>query len=88
MKFTNCPRCNRRWEHNCYCSVCDILYTHNDNIRWIIDFVHYLYWLFEKDCCELVIYSKIPMSLDKTIRLPLLPFNITRKQLKLYLTVQ
>lgn len=93
----NCPRCHKRWiskseilPPNYFdfsgCEDKDCLYLNETSKTFYIYLPTkqlddaYLYWHPDKSCLYANIFKKIT--------LPYLPFDITKKQLKLFLTFQ
>jgi hypothetical protein len=90
----NCPRCKKKWSasygndrkyQKSNFNNCKIIYWQaTKEIEWQIkEEAIYLYWQLELGRCT---YFNFSRSINETI-LPILPFDITLKQLKLYLTL-
>jgi len=92
ISYPQCPRCNSKWDFDLLstgqCRHCNLIRHDNDNDNDKYDF--YLHNFLERDTIYWDLHDgNVSFYFDAKgdgITMPLLPFNITPAQLKIYLT--
>jgi hypothetical protein len=92
--FDQCPRCNGKWiqdskyesEVSMDCSDCKMIWLPKENVCWHYfskDETIYLLWDLDNNVCH---YMSSPITTEQVMtKLPMLPFDIKFKKLKLYI---
>jgi hypothetical protein len=97
MKFETCPRCSGNWEKQNLsvsgekfpyyrCNACDLHYYDNReeiSLRRFIKPDYNLVWFYNENCCG---YGSLEDAMSgTTLRLPWLPFAISKERFRLLL---